>query len=126
MKIPSPNHWSTRKFPFLLKKMCINDRQYFIGLAKIFLWFLSKNKRCVFNFYARTLLNNVFIILFHYLLPFFKQFHNSVFPKALLSFCTKNCLLQSSMELNFFSLREFCKDRSKWKSEGAMSAEYGR
>ena len=28
-------------------------------------------------------------------------------------------------ELKFFPLREFCKERNKWKSEGAMSGEYG-
>ncbi|XP_057395579.1 dihydropyrimidinase-like isoform X2 [Balaenoptera acutorostrata] len=42
---------------------------------------------------------------------------------------TKNCsrcLLQSSRELEFFPLREFCKDRNKWKSEDATSGEYGR
>ena len=31
------------------------------------------------------------------------------------------CLLQFSRELNFFSLREFCKDQKEWMSKGAMS-----
>ena len=30
----------------------------------------------------------------------------------------------SSRELNFFPLREFCKDQNKWKSKGTMSGEY--
>ena len=36
-----------------------------------------------FSFSPRTLLNNVFTVLFHYLLPFFRQLHNSIFPKYL-------------------------------------------
>ena len=51
-----------------------------IGLAKKFLQFLTKNKRH-FSFSPRTLLNNIFTSLFHYLLPFFRQLHNSIFPK---------------------------------------------
>ena len=53
-------------------------------LAKKFLWFLSKNKRYTFHFHLKTegtLLNNVFTILLYYLLPFFRQLHNSTFPK---------------------------------------------
>ena len=63
-----------------------NDRRgerkdYFItiGLVKEFLWFL--NKDTLFSFSPRTLLNNVFTILFHYLLPFLKKLHNFIFPK---------------------------------------------
>ena len=44
-----------------------------------------------------------------------------------LSFWTKNCsrcLWQSSRELNFFPLKEFCKDQNKGKFEGAISGEY--
>jgi len=51
-----------------------------IGLAKRFLWFLNKNNRHL-SFSPRPLLNNKFTILFYYLLLFFKQLHNSVFPK---------------------------------------------
>ena len=90
-----------------------------IGLAKKFFWFLSKNKR-QFSFSPRTLLNNVFTVLFYYLLPFFRQLHNSIFPKLLIFFWAKNysrCLLQSSRELKFFSLREFVKTKinGHWK-----------
>ena len=96
-------------------------------MPKKCLQFLSTNKRH-FSFSPRTLLNNVFTLLFHYLLPFFRQLHNSIFQKFL-SFWAKNysrCLLQSSREWKFFPLREFCKDRNKWKSEeGAVSGEYG-
>ena len=35
------------------------------------------------------------------------------------------CLLQSSRKLKCFPLREFCKDRNKWKSEGSMSDNCG-
>ena len=35
------------------------------------------------------------------------------------------CLSQSSRELNFFPVTEFCKDQNKWESEGAVSGEYG-
>ena len=71
-------------------------------------------------------MNNIFIVLFHYLLPFFRQLHNSF--QNVLSFWAKNysrCLLQSSREWKFFPLREFYKDQNKRKSEGAMSGEYG-
>ena len=60
------------------KGKCIETEN--TGLAKKFLRFLSKNKRH-FSCSPRTLLNNVFTILFHYLLPFFRQLHNSIFPK---------------------------------------------
>ena len=58
-------------------------------------------------------MNKVFTILFHYLLPFFRQLHNFIFPKLI--FWTKNCfkcLLQSSSELKFFPLREFVKTKT--------------
>ena len=38
--------------------------------------------------------------------------------------CSK-CLLQSSRELKFFPLGEFCKDQNKWTFEVVMSGEYG-
>ena len=34
------------------------------------------------------------------------------------------CLLQSSRKLKCFPLREFCKDRNKWISDGPVSGEY--
>ena len=43
-----------------------------------------KLKKTHFSLSPRTLLNNVFIILFHYLLPFFRQLHNSIFPKLVI------------------------------------------
>ena len=74
-------------------------------------------------------MNNIFIALFHYFLPFSRQLCNSIFIKTFLSFWAKNCsryVLQSSRELNFFfPLRKFCKDQGKWKPAGAMSGEYG-
>ena len=78
-----------------------------------------------FSFLLRTLLNNIFTILFHYRLPFFRQHHNCIFPN--LSFRAKNCsrsLLQSSREVKFFLLKKFCKHQNKWKSEGALSGKY--
>ena len=80
-----------------------------------------------FSFLPKTSLNSIFPVLFHYIL-FFRQLHNSIFPK-LLSFWAKNCsryLLQSSRELKFFPLREFCKDQNKWTSDGAVSGKYSR
>ena len=52
---------------------------YYIGLIKKCLQILSKKTH--FSFSPRTLLNNVFTILFYYLLPFFRQLDNSMFPK---------------------------------------------
>ena len=50
---------------------------------------------------------------------------NFIIPSSqnFLSSWTENyskCLLQSSRELEFFPLNEFCKDQNKWKSKGAM------
>ena len=98
--------------------------QYWVG-QKVPLAFKLKIKTH-FSFSQRTLLNSVFTVLFHYLLPFFRQLHNSIFPKLFI-FLSKELLqvpftVLRGMEI--FSLREFCKDRNKWKSEGAMSGEY--
>ena len=68
----------------LYKITCVCFRYIYdlcIGLAKKCLWLLSKNKRH-FSFSPRTLLNDVFILLF--LLPFFRQLHNSIFLKNLI------------------------------------------
>ena len=97
-----------------------------MGLAKKFLQFLNKNK-IHFSLSPRTLLNNVFNVLFHYLLPFFRQLHNSIFPK--LSIFLSKELLQVPFTVfqgieAFFPLREFCKDWNQWKSEGTISGEY--
>ena len=54
-----------------------------IGLTKNFHQCLSKNKRN-FSFSLRTLLNNIFTVLFHYLLPFFRQLLNSIFRKPVI------------------------------------------
>ena len=99
-----------------------------IGVAKNCLWFLNKNKRHIFHFHQEL------YCTMHS--PFFSSTFchfsgNSIIPSSqnFLSFWAKNCsrcLLQSSRELKFFPLREFFKDRNKWKSEGAMSGEYGR
>ena len=52
---------------------------YYIGLIKKCLQILSKKTH--FSFSPRTLLNNIFTVLFYYLLPFFRQLDNSMFPK---------------------------------------------
>ena len=92
----------------------------------MFLWFLSINKRH-FSFSPSTLLNNIFTILFHYLLAFSRQLHNSFFPKLFI-FLSKELFEVPFIhgELKFFPLREFCKDQNKWKFEGTMSGEYSR
>ena len=74
--------------------------------------------------FTKTLLNNIFV-LFHYLLPFSRQLHNSISPKLFI------CLSKELFQVPFtifqgtesFSIEEFCKDGNKWKSEGAMSGE---
>ena len=95
--------------------------------AKTFLLFLSKNKKH-FSLSLRTLLNNIFTVLFHYLLPFFRQLHNSVFPKLLIFLSKELFLVHFTVfqGIEIFPLREFWKDVNKWKSEGTMSGEYGK
>ena len=104
-----------------LKKICI-------GLAKKYLQFLTKNKRHIFHFHRELYWTTYSPFLFHYLLPFFRQLHNSIFPKLLI-FLSKE-LFQMPFTvfqgIEFFPLREFCKDLNTWKSEGAMSGEYSR
>ena len=94
----------------------------------MFLYFQFLNKRhFFFSFSPRTFLNNVFTLLFHYLLPFFRQLHNFV-SKTIYLFEQRTvsgafyCLPGNG---NFFPLREFYKDWNKWKSKGAMPFEYG-
>ena len=97
------------------------------GLAKKGLRLLSKNKRH-FSFHQELYWTTYS--------PFcsttFCHFSGNFIilsSQNFLSFWVKNCsrcLLQSSRELKFFPLREFCDDQNKWKSEGAMSGEYGR
>ena len=68
------------------------------GWSKIFFHFLIKIKDT-----PSTFTNNLIeqhIVLSHYLLPFFRQFHNSIFPKLL--FFSKELFhvpLQTSREL---------------------------
>ena len=56
---------------------------------------------------------------------------NFIIPSSqnFLSFWTKKLffwqyLWQSSREMKFYTLKEFCKNWKKWKSKGAMSGEY--
>ena len=100
----------------------------YIGLAKKCLQFLSKNKRNIFHFHQELYWTT------------YSPFYSTTFchfsgnfiissSQNFLSFWAKNCsrcLLQSSRELKFFPLKEFCKDLNKWKSKGAMSGEYSR
>ena len=98
-----------------------------IGLAKNCLRFLHKNKRHIFHFcqefywttYSPFCSTTFCRFSGNFIIPCSQNF---------LSFWAKDCsrcLLQFSRELKFFSLWEFCKDRNKWKSEGAVSGEYG-
>ena len=98
-----------------------------IGLAKKFLWFLSKNK--TFFVFIKNFIWTAY-------LPFcsttFCHFSDNFIipsPQNFLPFWGKNCsscLLQFSRELNFFPLREFSEEWNKWTSEGAMSGAYGQ
>ena len=92
---------------------------YWVGQKVLSL--LKWGLRTHFSFLPRTLLNDIVTILFHYLLPFFTQLHNSVFSKLFI-FLNKELFyvpLQSYRELKFFPL-EFCPDQNKWQSEGAV------
>ena len=86
------------------------DRSVVISrLCWVGLWFLTKTH---FSFSPRTLLNNIFTILFHYFLAFFRQLCHSIIPKLSL-FLSKELfqvLFQASRKLKLFALREFCKD----------------
>ena len=98
----------------------------FIGLAKKFLWFFNVKIKDILL--SRTLLNNIFTILFHNLLSFLKQFHESTFPNLFI-FLSKELFQVPFTDFQetevFFPLREFYKDWNTWKSEGAVSGEYG-
>ena len=69
----------------------------------------------------------MFTVLFQYFLQFFRQLHNFIFPKLFI-FLSKE-LFQAPFTafqgVEIFPLREVCKDWNKWKSNGAMSGEYG-
>ena len=124
--------WKTRTifkkyFPlcFLMCKMEI--------IIALFSWpkssfrFLSKNKRH-FSFSPRTLLNNVFTALFHYLLPFFRQLH-SIFLKCFIVLSKQLFQVPFTVfqGLEFFSIKRILyKDQNKWKSEGAITGEYSQ
>ena len=99
---------------------------YWVG-QKVPLVLKVKLKDTVLYFLPRTLLNNIFTILFHYLRPLFRQLHNSKFPKLI--FFGKE-LFQVPFTVfqgrENFPLRKFCKDWTKWTSEGSMSGEYSR
>ena len=103
------------------------ERGLSVGLAKNCLWFLSKNKRHIFHFHQE-----LYWTMYSpsYSTTFCHFSGNLIIPSSQnLSFWAKNCsrcLLQSSRELKYFPLREFCKDQNKWKSEGTMSGEYSR
>ena len=70
----------------------------------------------------------MFIILFHYTLPFLRQLHNFTFPKLFI-FLSKELFqvpFTVFQEMEFFLLGEFCKDQKKKipkPSKGAMSGE---
>ena len=72
-------------------------------------------------------LNNIVTILFHYLLLFFRQFCDSIFPKHFIFLMKEQFPVHLTfIQRTFFilPLREFCKDQNKWKSEGTMSDEH--
>ena len=84
-------------------------------------------KKTHFPFSLRTFLCHEFTVLFHYLLPFFRQLHNSISPKLFI-FLSKELFqvpftVFQGVEIS--PLREFCKDQNKRKSEGTMAGEYG-
>ena len=102
-----------------------NNRQMELGWPKSSFSFKVKLKDTFFIF-----INN--FLKQHYSLfcstTFCHLSGNFIIPSSqnFLSFWAKKCskcLLQSSRELKFFPLTEFCKDQNKWKSAGAVSGE---
>ena len=99
--LPDPGTKSNKQDSPVTQKLKLLDWKLkeLLGWPKSSFSFLSKNKRHIFHchqelsflfflsfflfffFLPRTLFNNVFTVLFHYLLSFFfRQFHNSIFP----------------------------------------------
>ena len=91
-------------------------------MAKISFGFKVKIKDTFFIF-----TKNLYEQPVHHFVPLLSAIFQAT-SQNFLSLWAKNCsscLLQSSRELKFFLLKEFCKDRNKWKSKGAMSGEHG-
>ena len=98
----SSAHFLIRFFDIALCELFV----YKICQKKL-LWFLSKNKTHIIHFHQE-----LYWTTFHHFVPyhllFFRELHNSIFPKLFLSFWAKNCsrcLLQSSRELKYFSIK---------------------
>ena len=111
---PRPLHWQADSQPL-----------HHQGSPSAF-GFLSKNKRHIFHFHQELYRTTYSPFCSNTFCHFSGNF---IIPSSpnFLSFWAKNCsrcLLQCSRELKFFPLREFCKDRNKWKSVGATSGEY--
>ena len=91
-------------------------------------FFLSKNKRQIFNFHQELCWTTYSPFCFttfchfsgNFIIPSYQNFL-SIWGKN----CSR-CLLQSSREMKFFPLRKFCRGWNKWTSEGTMSGEYSR
>ena len=67
----------------------------------------------IFSFSPRILLNNIFTILFHYILPCFRQLHNFIFPKLFYLFeqrTVPGAFYSLLGNLKSFPSGEFCKD----------------
>lgn len=59
-----------------------------------------------------TLLKNIFTILFHHILPSYRQIHNSILPELFI-FISKEMLeglFAVFQRIEFFSISEFCKN----------------
>ena len=83
-----------------------------LGGPKSSFGFLNKNKRHIFHFSPRTLMNNVFNAYFQCLQQFLSQIHNSVFPK-LLTFLSKE-LFQVPFSV-FRKIETFSIKRILWR-----------
>ena len=86
-----------------------------------------KKKRHFFHFYPELYWTQYLLFCSTTFCHFSGNFIIS-FSQNVLSFWAKNysgCPLQSSRELKFFPIREFCNDRNKCKPKCAMSDEYG-
>ena len=107
----------------------MNTFTYVLSWPKKLLWFLSKHKRHIFHFHHRfhwttySLFCSITLCHFlgNFIIPsytdFFFLFEQRTVPGS---------FLQSSRELKFFPLRQFCKDQNKWKFEGVMSSQHSR
>ena len=100
-------------------------RSYVLGWPRSsFGFFISKNKRHIFHFHQELHSTTYSLFCFTTLCQFSVNFIIPSFQNFFIFYRTVPDVFYSLLgNWNFFPLREFCKDWSKWTSEGAMSGE---